>query len=179
MGGKTIRILGFPSNISVKEVEEFLAKYTGHDTIFAIKIRPPNGMKQRFAFVVVQFTSSEFADDISSKAYSQLLWYQGSYLKVKGGEHDIIPKPRIPMFKLENAILHIGCQVSDVRFANLWSVADVRVTFGFGFRKLGFSFSNYGVNYKLELSHECIWQIKLYCPRGEAKKFLLIQAPSK
>ncbi|RWR79568.1 putative RNA-dependent RNA polymerase 1 isoform X1 [Cinnamomum micranthum f. kanehirae] len=112
---------------------------------------------------------------ISSQAKQRLLWYEGSYLTVRKEMHDIIQKPRSTISKLENAVMHIGCLVSDDRFSRLCSVEDVRVNFRFRWQKLEFFLSYHGFEYKLELVYQSIRQIQLHHQCGQATKFLLIQ----
>ena len=174
---RTIKIIGFPATVSANVVKGFLENHTGEEgTVIALKVRPPKNVGPRSgAFVIVQFTTSRFAEEITFKAQQKLLRFGATYLTVKDGERDIIPKPRITWFNLEHTVLHIGCQVSDDKFSTLWNAADVEVNFGFGLRKLSFFFSNQGLEYKLELFYESIWQIQLRRPRKRSKKFLLIQ----
>ncbi|XP_058080077.1 probable RNA-dependent RNA polymerase 1 [Magnolia sinica] len=176
MVGRTIQVSGFPTNVSAESVKEFLERYTGEGTVYALKVRPPRTVGPRSrAFVIVQFTASSYAEDITYMANQRQLWYEGSYLTTRDGERDIVLKPRITMFNLEHATLHIGCQISDGSFYALWSVASVGVNFSFGLRKLEFLLSYLNVQYKLELFYESIWQIQLRRPHGQDAKFLLIQ----
>ncbi|KAF8398930.1 hypothetical protein HHK36_014795 [Tetracentron sinense] len=170
----TIRVTGFPSDVTAEAVNEFLERHTGDGTVIALKIRSTNNGSG--AYAIVQFTTTESAEAIISLA-NQRLWYGSSYLKACEAKHDIIPKPRTPMLSLKLTTLHFGCQISDGKFSVLWKVVDVVVNFGFGLRKIYFLFSHCCVDYKLELSYESLWQIQLRRPRRQNTKFLLIQVP--
>lgn len=169
----TIKLYGFARTVDAEEVTKFLEEITGEGTVLALMARPPKEQGSR-ASVVVQFTSSEFAEDISSMAHRRDLWFEGSYLKVRRGMHDITSKLQSAESKLENTILHIGCLVSDDKFFCLWSLTDVKVNFGL-LRKLQFFSSYDGYEYKLELSYESIREVQLHHQSGQATKFLLIQ----
>ncbi|KAJ8648443.1 hypothetical protein MRB53_001466 [Persea americana] len=176
MRTSTIRLSGFGRVVSKEEVKKFLEDITGKDSVVEIKPTPPkNTVPRSRAFALVQFTSNRHAKDISSQAKQRLLWYEGSYLTVRREMHDIIQKPRSTIPKLENAVMHIGCLVSDDRFSRLCSVEDVRVNFGFRWQKLEFFLSYHGFEYKLELVYQSIRQIQLHHQCGQATKFLLIQ----
>jgi RNA-dependent RNA polymerase len=71
--------------------------------------------------------------------------------------------------------LHFGYQISKETFSVLWKQEDVSVSFDSDRRKLFLFLSYLSEEYKLELSFDSIWQIKLHRPRGQATKFLLIQ----
>ncbi|XP_058078636.1 RNA-dependent RNA polymerase 1-like [Magnolia sinica] len=176
MGGGTIQVLGFPSNVCAENVKEFFDRYTGEGTVYAVKVRPPKTIKPRSkAFVIVQFTMSSCAKDITSMASQQQLSYEGSYLETRDAEHDIEPKPRTKVFDLEHVTLHFGCQITDRSFSALWSVSDVTVNFGFRQQKLKFLLSCHSIHYKLELFYGSIRQIQLRHSHEQAAKFLLIQ----
>ncbi|KAK1288302.1 RNA-dependent RNA polymerase 1 [Acorus calamus] len=173
MGCKTIRVSGFPINVTSTEVKKFLESKTGAGTVYALKIRP---QKQRSkAFAVVQFTSRECADFLSLLANQKRLRFGTLFLLVQDMERDIVPKPRTPMFKLEDSVLHFGCQTSEDRFLVLWSGIKVEVHFGFELRKLHFFLSCNGVSYKLDLTYESIWEIQLRRCNTKHVKFLLLQ----
>nr|XP_023929325.1 probable RNA-dependent RNA polymerase 1 [Quercus suber]POE89556.1 rna-dependent rna polymerase 1 [Quercus suber] len=76
---------------------------------------------------------------------------------------------------MDNIALHLGYQTSRKSFSVLWKQENVFVRFDSNMRNLYFYFSDLSVEYKLELSYENIWKIELHHPRGQAKKFLLIQ----
>nr|XP_023929332.1 probable RNA-dependent RNA polymerase 1 [Quercus suber]POE89552.1 rna-dependent rna polymerase 1 [Quercus suber] len=76
---------------------------------------------------------------------------------------------------MDNIALHLGYQTSRKSFSVLWKQENVFVRFDSDMRNLYFYFSDLSEEYKLELSYENIWKIELHHPRGQAKKFLLIQ----
>ncbi|PRQ41045.1 putative RNA-directed RNA polymerase [Rosa chinensis] len=75
----------------------------------------------------------------------------------------------------ELVTLHFGCKISEEKFSVLWTKSDVSVTFGMEQKNVHLSFSYDCVNYKLEIPSDTICRIELHCPRGQFKKFLLIQ----
>ncbi|XP_061989253.1 probable RNA-dependent RNA polymerase 1 [Rosa rugosa] len=75
----------------------------------------------------------------------------------------------------ELVTLHFGCKISEEKFSVLWTKSDVSVTFGMEKKNVHLSFSYDCVNYKLELPSDTIFRIELHCPRGQFRKFLLIQ----
>nr|DAD32250.1 TPA_asm: hypothetical protein HUJ06_011101 [Nelumbo nucifera] len=170
--GKTLQIFGFPSNVTAKEVKDFLEKYTGQGSIYAIKIRQSK-VESAGAFAIVQFTTIE--NTKAKHIFAKRLRYKNSKLRAQTMVNDIVSKSMVTMFNLENVGLHFGCQVSDERFSVLWKCYNVEVSFGFGLQKLFFYLSHCDVKYKLELSSQNIWRIKLHHPRGQLRKFLLIQ----
>ncbi|OVA04183.1 RNA-dependent RNA polymerase [Macleaya cordata] len=176
--GRTIHIYGFPSYVTAELVKNFLENHTGKETVYALQIGKHKNKKgsNRRVFADVQFISNQKAELMSSLINRpKLLYYGNSYLKVQNKERDIIPKPRVSMFHLKVPALHFGCQVSDESFFNVWKARDVSVDFGFGLRKLYFLLSYSGVEYKLELSYESIWDIQLRSPENPNTPFLLIQ----
>ncbi|XP_058079109.1 probable RNA-dependent RNA polymerase 1 [Magnolia sinica] len=176
MGGGTIQVLGFPSNVCAENVKEFFERYTGEGTVYALKVRPPKAISPRSStFVIVQFTTSSCAKDITAVATQRQLSYEGSVLKTRYAARDIVPKPRTTMFKLKPATLHFGCQITDEIFSALWSVSNVEVNFDFDLQKFKFLLSCHSVQYKLELFYGNIRQIQLRHSHGQAAKFLLIQ----
>ena len=171
--GKTIQVYGFPSTASVDEIKEFLEKYTGEGTIEALEVKKPkNGGSMTHA--KVQFTSVRLAEHIISLSEKRL-WYGRNYLKAREMDLDIIPNPRTFLHSMDGITLHYGCQISKERFSVLWKAKNVSAKFGSGLRKFYFLLSHGSTEYKLELSYENIWQIRLQHPRGQITKFLLIQ----
>ncbi|GLT53987.1 hypothetical protein SLA2020_272210 [Shorea laevis] len=71
--------------------------------------------------------------------------------------------------------LHFGYQISKETFSVLWKQEDVSVSFDLKRRKIFFFLSHLYKEYKLEISYDSIWQIKLHRPRGQPTKFLLVQ----
>jgi RNA-dependent RNA polymerase len=71
--------------------------------------------------------------------------------------------------------LHFGYLISRETFSVLWKQEVVSVEFNFKKRRYFFFLSYLSEKYKLEISSDSIWKIKLHRPRGQATKFLLIQ----
>ncbi|KAF9623214.1 hypothetical protein IFM89_000575 [Coptis chinensis] len=155
---KTIRGFGLPSHVSASSGKGVSGKVCGEGTAFALKIRQSKskGPNPR-AFAVVQFTTTKGVETILSLS-SQCLYYGISCLKVHNMERDIVPKPREMMLSLDVPALHFGCQVSGESFKAFWKRANVVVNFGFGLRKVELLLSHSGVDYKLKLFYDSIWQ---------------------
>ncbi|PKI78141.1 hypothetical protein CRG98_001469, partial [Punica granatum] len=170
--GKTVNLHGFPSSTSAQRVQGFLEQITGEGTVYAIKVRPAKSDNRLYA--IVQFMTAEDADRIIRLASTQL-WYGKSYLTARKVDHDIVPKPRILSHSIEGVTLHFGCQISEQKFSSLWKVQNVSVDFGAGLRRFYFVLFYNQVEYKLDLSYENIWQIKLQRQRGRGSFYLLIQ----
>ncbi|OAY29319.1 RNA-dependent RNA polymerase 1 [Manihot esculenta] len=171
--GKTVQVYGFPSSVTADAVKSFLESHTGEGTIYAIKIRDTKkGGPRKYA--IVQFMTVEDAEHIIFLT-TKRLWYGTSYLKARPMDLDIVPKPRTFFHSMEHITLHFGNQLSKENFYVLWKGTDVLVNFGSGMRKLHFYLSHHGVEYKLDLSYESIWQIELHRPRGQSVKYLVIQ----
>jgi hypothetical protein len=71
--------------------------------------------------------------------------------------------------------LRFGYQISKQNFSVLWKQEDVYVDFNLEKRKWFFFLSHLSEAYKLEISFDSIWQIKLHRPRGQSTMFLLLQ----
>lgn len=171
---KTIQVSGFPSHVTANQAREFIEGVTGEGTIYALKLRPPKNGGSR-SFAIVQFTAAEHAEAIVQKANNPVrLWFGRNYLQAREMERDIIPKPRTILHNLQNVVMHFGCQVSKDKFSVLWRSTNVSVDFGIGLRKLNF-YVPYGLEYRLQLSYENVWQIELHRPRGPISTYLLIQ----
>lgn len=176
MGGRTIQVSGFPTNANATVAVEFLERYAGEGSVYAVKFRLPKVLSARSrAYVIVQFLTSKHAADITILAQTSCLLYGGYLLKVRDMERDIVPNPRTSMFDLENATLHFGCPTSEKKLSVLWSKTDVKVDFGFNLKKIYCSLSWGGKTYKLDLSYESIWEIQLHRSRAQNSQFLLIQ----
>jgi len=176
MGGKTIKVYGFPLNVTADGVKNFLEKHTGDGSVFALKVRHPRVIKTRSrAHAVVQFLTIKDAEIVYSQSQLQYFSYQGSYLKVEYLERDIVPRPRKQISVSEDAVLHLGCLISEETLGVLWSCEGVKVHFGSNMKKIHFLLTQGSQSYKLELSYESIWDIQLYCPRTQCSKFLVIQ----
>ena len=74
-----------------------------------------------------------------------------------------------------NIALYFGYQTSRESFSVLWKQKNVFVKFDSKKRNLYLYFRYLSEKFKLEISFENIWQIQHHQPRGQAKKFLLIQ----
>ncbi|XP_048319250.2 probable RNA-dependent RNA polymerase 1 isoform X1 [Ziziphus jujuba] len=170
---KTVQLSGFPGSVSADTVKEFLERYTGEGTVYAIKVRQHRNQASK-SYATVQFTS---AKDVESIIFlpRQRLRYGWFYIKARVMEVDIVPKPRTILHRLQNITLYFGCQVSREKFSVLWKEVNVSVEFGNGLRQLHFYFKHQHIEYKLQLSYENLWQIQLQRPRREAVKYLLIQ----
>lgn len=170
---KTVQVYGFPSNVSAEAAQKFLELYTGEKTIDALKIRETkNGGARKYA--IVQFTTVRAADQIISLAEKRL-WYGNSYLNARAMDRDVIPKPRTFLHTMERLTIMFGCQISRERFSVLWKGTDALVKFGIGMRKINIFLFHRGLEYKLDLSYESIWQIELHRPRDQYVHYLLIQ----
>lgn len=179
MGGKTINVYGFPLDIGADDVKEFLENYTGKGTIFALKFRHPKVMKPNSkAFAIVQFEKREDAAtiiDIAERLRQNFTYHSRSFLKVRYVDRDIVPKPRKTLFVLEETTLHIGCLMSKHKLGVLWKCSMVNVHFGFSMKKISFFLSHRNKPYKLDLSYESIWEIKLHSHPFQSSKFLVFQ----
>ncbi|KAI4357521.1 hypothetical protein L6164_001464 [Bauhinia variegata] len=171
--GKTIEVFGFPTSVSDLDVKVFVERYTGEGTVYDCKLRTSKGQHPR-AIAIIQFTTAKDVASIISLANNGL-YYGNSYLNVRELEKDVVPTPRSFLHSFEKAKLHFGCQLSKEKFSVLWNAVDVDVNFGIGMRKLYFFLSYGGVEYKLQLSYENIWQIEMFKPRGGTARYLLFQ----
>ncbi|CAI9785500.1 unnamed protein product [Fraxinus pennsylvanica] len=170
--GKTIRVFGFPYLVAAEAVKTFLELHTGRGNVVALEVKQSKGGRR--AFARVQFKNSIHGDKIIYLA-EKGLYYGSSYLKAWEMDIDIMPNPRTYLHEMECVTLNFGCQISAEKFSVLWKNTDVSVKFGTGMKKMYFLFCFNSVEYKLQLSYENIWQIVLYCPRGQTAKLLLIQ----
>ncbi|KAF2305656.1 hypothetical protein GH714_007307 [Hevea brasiliensis] len=132
--GKTIQVYGFPSNVTVDEVKDFLESYTGEGTVYAMKIREKGGPRK---YAIVQFTTVRAAEYIISLT-NESLWHDTSYLKARVMDTDIVPKPRTCLHSMEHITLHFGCQISKEEFYVLWKGTDVSVNIEFEMKILHF-----------------------------------------
>lgn len=176
--GRTIVVSGFNLTDSADHVKQLWERIAGAGAIFALKLRPPkNATATSKAHAIVQFDSQESASLVRSAAERKILWNGRFYLKVRPADRDIVPRPRTAMFSLEDAVLHFGCLVKENVLHVLWSAKDVSVKFGFDMKMIQFYVINGFRKYKLEISYESIWEMKLHCPPAHRSrtKFLLIQ----
>jgi RNA-dependent RNA polymerase len=78
------------------------------------QLRPPKNISAASkAFAIVQFETQESASLVENAAQRKELRRGSFFLKVRPAERDIIPRPRVPMFCLEDADLHFGCLVKE------------------------------------------------------------------
>lgn len=178
MVGRTIQVQGFALTDSAEYVKEFLELIAGAGTIYALKLRHPRNISANSrAFAIVQFQTQESASLVENAARRNALQSGRFYLRARPAERDIIPRPRILMFSLEDIVLHLGCLVKENILSSLFSANNVSVKFGFDMKKIYFYLFYNSTKYKLELSYESIWEMQLHCPPGyrSQTKFLLIQ----
>ncbi|KAM5566909.1 RNA-dependent RNA polymerase 1-like [Rosa sericea] len=169
---KTVYLYGFPTVESPEAVTKFLEEYTGEGTVLSVNVLPPKDGASRSS-ATVQFTTAECAEILLLLAGKKRLWYGESYLKAREWKCDMAPRSKV----LEELVtLHFGCKISEEKFTVLWTKSDVSVKFGMELKKnVHLSFSYDFVEYKLELPSDTIFRIELHCPRGQFRKFLLIQ----
>ncbi|KAJ1280935.1 hypothetical protein BS78_04G270300 [Paspalum vaginatum] len=175
--GRTIQVSGFALTDSAETVKKFLEQISGAGTIYALKLRHQQIRAHSTAFAIVQFQTQESASLVESAIQRNVLWCGRFHLKVRPAQRDIVPRPRVSMFSLEDAVLHLGCLVKENILSALFSARDVSVQFGFEMKKIDFYLSYMFTKYKLELSYESIWEIQLHRPPAyrSRTKFLLIQ----
>ena len=114
MVGRTIQVHGFDLTDSAESVKDILERIAGTGTICAVKLRPPRNISANSrAFAIVQFQTQESASLVEDVARRNALRIGRFYLKARPAERDIIPRPRIPMFSLEDTVLHLGCLVKE------------------------------------------------------------------
>lgn len=171
---KTLDVYGFPTLVSADEIKAILKRCTGAGSVKALEVKQSNVGAR--AYARVQFTTRKGAEYILNLANNRRLWYDDtSYLKAWEKDIDLVQKPRQYAYEMEGVSLHFGCQVSKERLSVLCEMQNVSVKFGFGLRKLYFGVSWSMASYKLQLSYENIWQVKLHCPHGGAARFLVIE----
>ncbi|KAK2654471.1 hypothetical protein Ddye_014327 [Dipteronia dyeriana] len=170
--GKTVKLFGFASVQSPAAVKKFVEGHTGEGTVCdVVEVGRFEGTR---AHAIVEFATIEAADHIKSlAAAADRLWFKKSYLTAR----DMEPNSRTchSQHKIDNVKLSVGCQLSEVIFSVLWSQENVSVKFGTDLRRFNFFLTYNSVEYKLEVSYESIWKIKLHRPRGQTAKFLVIQ----
>ncbi|EEE57765.1 hypothetical protein OsJ_08301 [Oryza sativa Japonica Group] len=178
MGVKTLQVSGFALDDSADYVKDLLERIVGCGNVYAVKLRhPKNVTATSRAYAIVQFQTEEHASLVKNAAQRKILRRGHYYLKVHPSDRDIVPRPRVSMFKLEDVTLHFGCLLKETILSALWSRKGVSVEFGFNLKKIYFylQLPNSSIEYKLELSHESIWEIQLQRPPKSQTKFLLIQ----
>ncbi|AQK74657.1 RNA-dependent RNA polymerase 1 [Zea mays] len=178
MVGRTIQVQGFALTDSAESVKLFLERIAGAGTICALKLRHPRNISANSrAFAIVQFQSQESASLVENAAQRQVLKIGRFYLRTRPADRDIVPRPRIPMFSLEDIVLHLGCLVKENILSALFRASNVSVQFGFDMKKIYFYLSYNFTKFKLELSYESIWEMQLHRPPAYRSRtqFLLIQ----
>ncbi|PUZ77534.1 hypothetical protein GQ55_1G380000 [Panicum hallii var. hallii] len=176
--GRTIQVSGFALTDSAEYVKGFLERIAGAGTIYALKLRHPKNITATSkAFAIVQFQTQESASLVENAAQRNVLRSGRFYLKVRPADRDIVPRPRIAMFSLDDTVLHLGCLVKENILSGLFSARNVSVQFGFDMKKMYFYLSYNLIKYKLELSYESIWEMQLHRPPAyrSRTKFLLFQ----
>jgi len=114
MVGRTIQVHGFDLTDSAESVKDILKRIAGTGSICAVKLRPPRNISANSrAFAIVQFQTQESASLVEDVARRNALRIGRFYLKARPAERGIIPRPRIPMFSLEDTVLHLGCLVKE------------------------------------------------------------------
>ncbi|XVE74532.1 hypothetical protein DITRI_Ditri12bG0024400 [Diplodiscus trichospermus] len=174
--GKTIKLYGFASAVSVNEVTEFLEEYTGKGSVEAVRVGQPKKDGSR-AHARVQFKNIEDVERILFWTDSRALWHNNSYLKASTMKHDIIPQPK-PQFYLQSIddlMLNFGCQVTKDKFSVLWKQDHVSFKFGQNLDKFYFFLNYDSIDYKLELFNDNVWKIVLHYLPDQTKKCLIIQ----
>ncbi|TXG71399.1 hypothetical protein EZV62_006334 [Acer yangbiense] len=170
--GKTVKLFGFASVQSPAAVKKFVEGHTGEGTVCdVVEVGRFEGAR---AHAIVEFATIEAAEHIKSlAAAADGLWFKKSYLKAWDMEQN--SRTSHSQHKIYNVKLSVGCQISEDKFSVLWSQENVSVKFGTDLRKFNFFLTYNSVEYKLEVSYESIWKIKLRRPRGQTAKFLVIQ----
>ncbi|KAK1577557.1 hypothetical protein Q3G72_022790 [Acer saccharum] len=170
--GKTVKLFGFASVQSPAAVKKFVEGHTGEGTVCdVVEVGKFEGAR---AHAIVEFATIEAAEHIKSlAAAADGLWFKKSYLKAWDMEQN--SRTSHSQHKIYNVKLSVGCQISEDKFSVLWSQENVSVKFGTDLRKFNFFLTYNSVEYKLEVSYESIWKIKLRRPRGQTAKFLVIQ----
>ncbi|KAL6185715.1 hypothetical protein ACLB2K_041842 [Fragaria x ananassa] len=164
---KTVSLYELPTVESSEAVTKFLEEYTGKGTVLSVNVLPPKDGASRSS-AIVEFTTAECAEKILASADDRSLWYGESYLKAREWKRSTVLE--------ELVTLHLGCKISEEKFSVLWTKSDVSVTFGMELKNVQLTFSNDGVEYKLELPSDTICRIDLHCPCDQFRKFLLIQS---
>lgn len=176
--GRTIQVSGFALTDSAEHVKDILERISGAGTIYALKLRHPRNITATSkAFAIVQFQTQECAYLVENAAQRNVLRSGRFYLKARPADRDIVPRPRVAMFSLDDAVLHLGCLVNQNILSTIFTARDVSVQFGFDMKKIYFYLSYNLIKYKLELSYESIWEMQLHRPPAymSPTKFLLFQ----
>jgi len=129
-------------SLFISFVKDFLERISGPGTILALKLRHPKNISAAStAFAIVRLDTQESASLVENAAQRNALRRGIFCLKVRPAERDIIPRPRVPMFCLENTDLHFGCLVKTNVLSFLWKAKGVAVKFGFDMKTISFYLS--------------------------------------
>ncbi|KAE8654455.1 RNA-dependent RNA polymerase 1 [Hibiscus syriacus] len=172
--GKTIKLFGFGSTVTVEEVKHFLENYTGEGSVETVKVGQREGGR---AHAKVQLKNEDDVERILSWTASQALWHNDSYLRAWPMKHNIIPqpKPKFDLVSIDDLMLHFGYPVSRDKFSVLWNQPNVSFKYGPKLDKLYFFMSYNSVDYKLELFNDNVWRIVLHYLPDQTNKCLVIQ----
>nr|GMD23409.1 probable RNA-dependent RNA polymerase 1 [Ipomoea batatas] len=170
--GKTVQVSGFPYLVTAEEAKTCIEKHTGAGSVSALEVKKCRTGQRSYA--KVQFGNNRIADQIISLANNRKLYFGTSYLKAFEMDTRIV-QDRSYIHEMESLTLYFGCQTSKERFYSIWRGGIVSIKFGYGLKKMHLFLSYLSTEYKLQLSYEHIWEIKLYRPHHRNVKFLVIQ----
>nr|GMD23404.1 probable RNA-dependent RNA polymerase 1 [Ipomoea batatas] len=170
--GKTVQVSGFPYLVTAEEAKTCIEKHTGAGSVSALEVKKCRTGQRSYA--KVQFGNNRIADQIISLANNRKLYFGTSYLKAFEMDTRIV-QDRSYIHEMETLTLYFGCQTSKERFYSIWRGGIVSIKFGYGLKKMHLFLSYLSTEYKLQLSYEHIWEIKLYRPHHRNVKFLVIQ----
>nr|GMD21849.1 probable RNA-dependent RNA polymerase 1 [Ipomoea batatas] len=169
-GGRELKFL--VSRDGDKEAKTCIEKHTGAGSVSAVEVKKCRTGQRSYA--KVQFGNNRIADQIISLANNRKLYFGTSYLKAFEMDTRIV-QDRSYIHEMETLTLYFGCQTSKERFYSIWRGGIVSIKFGYGLKKMHLFLSYLSTEYKLQLSYEHIWEIKLYRPHHRNVKFLVIQ----
>ncbi|KAJ1418369.1 RNA-dependent RNA polymerase, eukaryotic-type [Sesbania bispinosa] len=170
---KTIQIHGFPYNVSAEEVRKFVEQHTGIETVYAVEVvKHKDG--DPWTHANVQFTDKKSVEAILLLV-TQHLSYSGCVLNATEIKPDILPKPRIFPYSMDDIVVHFGCQTSKEKLSVLWEHPNASVKLGSRLRKMYIFFHYLSKDYKLQISSESISRIELHHSHGLTKRLLLFQ----
>lgn len=170
--GKTIHLAGFSGLVNAETVKEFVERYTGRGTVYALEVREPKRQPSGSrSYAIVQFKNAASAECITLVP-SRNLTFGTSTLKVYQVKD--LMKPMEYLHEMEGVVIHFGCLIAKEKFSTMWRMQDISVKFGLELKELYFFLSDCSVDYKLVLFRQNIRQIELHCPNDQ-KKFLVFQ----
>ncbi|XP_061371833.1 probable RNA-dependent RNA polymerase 1 [Gastrolobium bilobum] len=170
---KTIQMHGFPSNVSAEEVRKFLEQHIGVQTVQAVEV-VQHKEGDTMTHVNVQFTDKRSVETILLLV-TQNLSYSDYVLNATEIKHDILPKPRIFPYSMDDIVVHFGCQTSKEKLGVFWKHPNASVKFGSRLRKMYIFFHYLSMDYKLQISSESVSRIELHHSHGLTKKHLVFQ----